>query len=68
MRDVTERPEGVAAGVSRLVGTDPQAIVSGVSTLLDDKAAYDAMALKVNPYGDGYAGERIAGIVAEALG
>ncbi len=59
MRDVTERPEAVAAGTARLVGTGADAIVAGVAALLDDAAAYRRMAEAVNPYGDGLAGARI---------
>lgn len=66
MRDTTERPEGVAAGTARLIGTDQDRIVSEVSTLLDDKSAYAAMARAHNPYGDGHAAARIAEIVADA--
>ena len=66
LRDTTERPEGVAAGAARLVGTDPDRIVSAACSLLDDAAAHRAMAQVVLPYGDGRAGERIADIVAAA--
>lgn len=59
LRDVTERPEGVEAGVARLVGTDPELIVTEVRRLLTDQSAYDAMAKPANPYGDGRAAERI---------
>jgi UDP-N-acetylglucosamine 2-epimerase len=59
-RDVTERPEAVEAGTVRLVGTDRARIVAEVSRLLDDPAAYAAMARAVNPYGDGKACGRIA--------
>ncbi|ONF97051.1 non-hydrolyzing UDP-N-acetylglucosamine 2-epimerase [Sphingomonas jeddahensis] len=68
MRDTTERPEGVAAGTARLIGTDEDRIVSEVFTLLDDKAAYAAMARAHNPFGDGHASERIAGIIADGIG
>lgn len=68
MRDTTERPEGVAAGTARLVGTDEDSIVSGIFTLLDDSGAYAAMARAHNPYGDGQAAQRIARIVADAHG
>ena len=60
LREVTERPEGVEAGVARLVGTDPERIVAEANRLLDDPEAYAAMARPVNPYGDGHAAERIA--------
>ena len=59
MRDVTERPEGVKAGVSRLVGPHADAIVKAASKLLDDQNAYHSMAHAENPYGDGRASERI---------
>ena len=64
MRDTTERPEGVAAGTARLVGTDEARIVSEIFTLLDDEGAYQAMARAHNPFGDGHSAQRIAGIVA----
>lgn len=59
MRDTTERPEAVAAGTVRLVGTDEELIVSSVSELLDDRAAYETMSYAHNPYGDGAAAQRI---------
>ena len=59
MRDTTERPEALAAGTVKLVGTDYDKIVSEVSALLDDTAYYDAMSKAVNPYGDGLACGRI---------
>ncbi|MES2339657.1 MAG: UDP-N-acetylglucosamine 2-epimerase (non-hydrolyzing) [Pseudomonadota bacterium] len=64
MRDTTERPEGVDAGTARLVGASEDRIVAEVSRLLDDDAAYAAMARAHNPFGDGHASERIARIVA----
>jgi UDP-N-acetylglucosamine 2-epimerase (non-hydrolysing) len=60
LREKTERPEGVTAGTVRLVGTDEDAIVREASTLLDDRGAYQAMARRHNPYGDGQASRRIA--------
>lgn len=60
MRDVTERPEAVAASGARLVGTDSAKIVAAVSELLTDRRAYARMAAAINPFGDGSAGERIA--------
>jgi UDP-N-acetylglucosamine 2-epimerase (non-hydrolysing) len=66
MRETTERPEGIAAGTAKLVGTDRARIVSEVSALLDDRAAWLAMARAHNPFGDGRAAARIAGIVADA--
>jgi UDP-N-acetylglucosamine 2-epimerase (non-hydrolysing) len=59
LRAVTERPEGVEAGVLKLVGTDNRLIVREANCLLDDAAAYAAMAKAVNPFGDGQASERI---------
>ena len=66
MRDTTERPEGVAAGTSRLVGADCGEILAQTTRLLDDRAAYAAMARAHNPYGDGAASRRIAAILADA--
>ncbi|HVM08546.1 MAG TPA: UDP-N-acetylglucosamine 2-epimerase (non-hydrolyzing) [Acidimicrobiales bacterium] len=68
MRDTTERPEAVAAGTARLVGTDEDIIVSSVSSLLDDAKAYDRMASAVNPYGDGRAAERSIAAILHMLG
>ena len=59
MRSTTERPEAVEAGTVKLVGTDKEAIVEGISVLLTDKDAYHSMARAVNPYGDGKACARI---------
>jgi UDP-N-acetylglucosamine 2-epimerase (non-hydrolysing) len=59
LRETTERPEGVAAGVARLVGTAEPAVYRAVRELLDDRAVYDRMAHAVSPYGDGHAAERI---------
>ena len=59
MRETTERPEAVDAGTVKLVGTDAALIVAEVNRLLDDKAAYEAMAFAHNPYGDGKAVDRI---------
>lgn len=59
MRDTTERPEALAAGTVKLVGTDYNKILEEVSSLLDNQAHYDAMSQAVNPYGDGKACERI---------
>jgi UDP-N-acetylglucosamine 2-epimerase (non-hydrolysing) len=59
LREVTERPEGIAAGVARLVGTVAPDIVREATRLLRDPAAYRAMAAAVNPYGDGTAGRQI---------
>jgi UDP-N-acetylglucosamine 2-epimerase (non-hydrolysing) len=59
MRDTTERPEGVAAGTALLTGPNASAIVAHATRLLTDEAAYRLMATARNPYGDGYAAERI---------
>ncbi len=64
MRDTTERPEGVAAGTLRLVGTGEENIYREFSRLLDDTAAYAEMSRASNPYGDGHASERIADILS----
>ena len=59
LRAVTERPEGIEAGTVRLVGTNPNRIVSETRNLLDNPEAHAKMANAVNPYGDGHAAERI---------
>ncbi len=64
MREVTERPEAIAAGTAQLVGTRREGIVNAVQRLLDDRQAYAAMANAVNPYGDGLASKRIAAHLA----
>jgi UDP-N-acetylglucosamine 2-epimerase (non-hydrolysing) len=64
LRDVTERPEGVEAGVARIVGTDEERIVSETLRLLRDPGARAEMTARANPYGDGRAAERIAAILA----
>lgn len=63
MRDVTERSEGIVAGTARLVGTDPDRIVSEATRLLDDPEAHAAMARAHNPYGDGRAAGRIVRVL-----
>ncbi|MBI5647484.1 MAG: UDP-N-acetylglucosamine 2-epimerase (non-hydrolyzing) [Ignavibacteriae bacterium] len=68
MREVTERPEGVEAGVAVLVGTDRARISGQVATLLDDHDAYTRMVASANPYGDGRASARIADILQARLG
>ncbi len=68
LRSTTERPEGVAAGAARLVGTDPAVIVREANRLLDDPAAYAAMATVRNPYGDGATSARIAAVLRQHLG
>ena len=66
LRDTTERPEGITAGTAKLIGTDKHRIILEVFNLLDDDAAYSAMARAHNPFGDGYASQRIAEIVWNA--
>ena len=68
MREVSERPEGIAAGTARLVGTDPKRIIETVRTLLDDPAAYAQMVRHSNVYGDGNAARRIADYLTQVLG
>ncbi len=63
MRDTTERPEGIAAGTLKLVGTDEQVIYCNFKELLEDESAYQRMANASNPYGDGKACKRIADIL-----
>lgn len=65
MRETTERPEGVEAGTAKLVGTDAETIVAEANRLLDDPAAYAAMARAHNPFGDGKSAARIADLLAE---
>lgn len=64
LRDTTERPEAIEAGVAKLVGTDEEKIFSEAEKLLTDEAAYAAMARVVNPFGDGGAAERIVAVLA----
>ena len=63
LRDTTERPEGVAAGTLKLVGTEEETIYREAKRLLEDEEAYHAMSVASNPYGDGHACERIADIL-----
>lgn len=64
MRDTTERPEGIAAGTLKLVGTEEETIYKEFSRLLSDKDEYKTMSQASNPYGDGHACERIANILS----
>ena len=64
MRDTTERPEGIAAGTIKLVGTDEEVIYEAFITLLENQAEYNRMSKASNPYGDGLASKRIADILA----
>ena len=63
MRDTTERPEGIAAGTLRLVGTSEETIYENFRLLLDSKEEYEKMSRAANPYGDGHACKRIADIL-----
>jgi UDP-N-acetylglucosamine 2-epimerase (non-hydrolysing) len=63
MRDTTERPEGIAAGTLKLVGTDEEVIYKTFKQLLEDRAEYEKMSHASNPYGDGFASKRIADIL-----
>jgi UDP-N-acetylglucosamine 2-epimerase (non-hydrolysing) len=65
MRDTTERPEGIAAGTLKLVGTDEEVIYQSFKQLLEDPAEYSKMSNASNPYGDGFACKRIADILSE---
>lgn len=67
MRDTTERPEGIAAGTAKLVGTDKDVILAEAARLLDDEDHYLAMARAHNPFGDGNASQRIADIIENSL-
>lgn len=65
LRETTERPEAIAAGTAKLVGTEPQQIAAAASELLSNPATYTAMATAINPFGDGQAAQRIVQIVAD---
>jgi UDP-N-acetylglucosamine 2-epimerase (non-hydrolysing) len=67
MRNTTERPEGIEAGVVKLVGTDKDAIVKNTIELLENQVLYEKMSMSVNPYGDGKASERIVNILLSVL-
>ncbi|MCR5185111.1 MAG: UDP-N-acetylglucosamine 2-epimerase (non-hydrolyzing) [Bacilli bacterium] len=68
LRDVTERPEGIDAGTLRLVGTNKTVILNAAIELMENKnSIYDKMANAINPYGDGFASDRIADIIDEAF-
>lgn len=68
LRETTERPEAIAAGTAKLVGTDSERIVAAASQLLSDPVAYQTMATAINPFGDGRAAERIYQIVENYFG
>ena len=67
MRDTTERPEGIAAGTLKLVGTEEETIYQNFKSLLENKDEYEKMSKASNPYGDGFACKRIANILEEKL-
>jgi UDP-N-acetylglucosamine 2-epimerase (non-hydrolysing) len=64
LRDRTERVEGVSLGIAKLIGTNATRIVSEVSTLLQNREAYDRLTPESNPYGDGAAADRIVECLA----
>ena len=66
MRETTERPEAIAAGTARLVGTDCDNIVCETRRLLDETETHAAMAQALNPYGDGKAAGRICDLLVSA--
>jgi UDP-N-acetylglucosamine 2-epimerase (non-hydrolysing) len=63
LRETTERPEAVEAGAARVVGTNPELVVSEATRLLDNPEAHAAMAHAINPYGDGHAAKRIVDVL-----
>ncbi len=67
LRNTTERPEGIEAGVSKLIGTETEIIVNEVTKLLTDQDAYQKMSQQANPYGDGHAAERIVELLLRYL-
>jgi len=67
LRDTTERPEGVAAGTLKLVGTEEEAVYRGFKELITNKQLYESMSRASNPYGDGFASKRIADILNKTL-
>lgn len=67
MRDTTERPEGIAAGTLKLVGTEEETIYQNFKSLLENKDEYEKMSKASNPYGDGFVCKRIADILEEKL-
>ena len=67
MRNETERPEGILAGVARLAGTDREQIVATVSTVLSDDGVFESMARAKSPYGDGFASKRIVDFLLDKI-
>lgn len=68
LRDTTERPEGIAAGTLKLVGTNEDVIYEETKKLLTDKEEYEKMSKASNPYGDGHASERIVDAIINKFG
>jgi len=67
MRDTTERPEGIAAGTLKLVGTEEENIYTNFKLLLENEEEYNKMSKASNPYGDGKACKRVVDIILEGL-
>ncbi len=67
LREVTERPEALAAGTARLIGNEHKSVYDGIRLLLTDKEVYHQMAHAANPYGDGHAAEHIRDILEQVL-
>ena len=65
MRNETERPEGILAGVARLAGTDREQIVATVSAVLSDAEIFESMVKAKSPYGDGFASKRVVDFLLE---
>ena len=65
LRQVTERPEGVEMGAAKVIGTDPERVVTETLGLLADPEAYQAMTQTINPYGDGHTAKRIVSRLLE---
>ena len=65
LRETTERPEAVAAGTAKLIGTNPESIVNSATELLENSAVYQQMATAINPFGDGKASERIVALARD---
>ena len=67
MRDLTERPEGVKSGTTKLIGSNQSVIVKAVSKILDDKKYYKSISISKNPYGDGLASKRIVNVLSKFI-
>lgn len=63
LREKTERPEGIETGVARLIGIEPEAIITAATEVLTDTAIYESMVTAINPYGDGHAAMRIVAVL-----